>query len=374
MNTGNAYSVVAISERVEGESIEPLLPRRHPVGITELNSPRFRVSGCQAVKSEPIAVACVADDAYALPLAVTLLSAMSNLDRERRLAIYVIDAGISDQNKQAILRSLDAKRASVTWVPHAAARLNDLPMWGRMSLHTYERILTAELLPATVSKVIWLDSDLVVKADLSALWQLDMSGKALLAAQDILVPFVSSSLGIKRYRELGFTGQEKYFNAGVMVLDLDRWRAQGFGEKTMAYLREHRDDVILWDQDGLNVVLRADWGELDPRWNHNAGVCGRSFFKARHLTPAAYREVVDHPWIVHFSGALKPWIVESATASCAQFFEYVDKTAWAGWRPRKTLRGALVARYGASSWRDLVYPVEERGLRLWRALTFRTSH
>jgi len=310
--------------------------------------------------SDPIAIACVADDSYALPLAVTLVSATTALAPDCPLAIYIVDAGIDERNKQRILASLDSTRVSVTWIPHAGSRLAGLPVWGRMSLHTYERVLVAELLPAGLSKIIWLDSDLIVKADLMALWRIDLSDCALLAARDTLVPFVSSSLGIRQYRALGFDGTEKYFNAGVMVIDLDRWRRDGIANKAIVYLNQHRRDVILWDQDALNVVLRGQWGELDPRWNHNAGVCGRP--------------LVAEPWIVHFSGVLKPWIFRSDRPSCTDFFRYVDATAWAGWRPRKTWANTLLARYGASTWRNLIYPGEEWGFRLWRALTFRPGH
>jgi len=321
------------------------------------------------LNKQSIVVACVADDAYAMPLAVTLASASSHLDEGRMLDIYVVDAGIDVGNKQRIVRSLDPARASVTWVPHAGARLAGLPVWGRMSIHTYERILAADLLPANHTKVIWLDSDLVVRADLTKLWGLEMSGWTLLAAQDMLAPFVSSPLGLNDYRALGFQGHEKYFNAGVMVIDLDRWRRDGIAEKVMAYLRQHRGNVVLWDQHGLNAVLRGQWGELDLCWNQNAAVCGRPFFDASHLDPTAYRNALEDPWIVHFNGGMKPWLYRIQSPAHTLYFEYLDRTAWAGWRPRRTLMSKLLEKYESSVWRKIAYPAEASVLRLWRAFT-----
>ena len=325
------------------------------------------------MNKESIVVACVADDAYAMPLAVTLASASIHLDEDRMLEIYVVDAGIETDNKQRIVRSLDPALVSVTWVPHAGARLAGLPVWGRMSIHTYERILAADLLPAIHKKVIWLDSDLVVRADLTKLWELKMSGWTLLAAQDMLAPIVSSPLGLKEYSALGFQGHEKYFNAGVMVIDLDRWRKDRIAEKVIGYLRQHRGNVLLWDQDGLNAVLRGQWRELDLRWNHNAAVCGRPFFDAGHLDPAAYRNALEDPWIVHFNGVLKPWLYRIHSPAHALYFEYLDKTAWAGWRPRRTLTGALLEKYESSVWRNVAYPAEASLLRLWRTFTMMRS-
>ncbi len=319
--------------------------------------------------TEAIVVACVADDAYAMPLAVTLASAAMHLSAGRILEIYVVDGGIEAANKQRIVQSLDPARASITWVPHARAGLDGLPMWGRMSVHTYQRILAADLLPTTKTKAIWLDSDLVVRADLTSLWRLELGGAPLLAAQDMIAPIVSSPLGLQAYRALGFEGHEKYFNAGVMLLDLDRWRRDGIAEKVMTYLRQYRGAVVLWDQDGLNAVLRGRWGELDLRWNQNAAVCGRSFFDAGHLDPAAYRNVRDDPWIIHFSGHLKPWHYPLESPAYASYFEYLDKTAWAGWRPRRTFASALVTKYESSAWRTIAYPAEAWLVRLWRRLT-----
>jgi len=325
------------------------------------------------LNTESITVACVADDAYAMPLAVTLTSMLSHLDERRMLNIYVVDAGIGAENKRRILRSLDPARASVTWLPHAGARLAGLPVWGRMSIHTYQRILAADLLPATETKAIWLDSDLVVRTDLAKLWRLELADWTLLAAQDMLAPVVSSPLGLHEYRALGFQGHEKYFNAGVMVLDLDRWRKDKIAEKVIAYLRQHCGDVVLWDQDGLNAVLRGQWGELDLRWNQNAGVCGRPFFNAGHLDPAAYRNVLEDPWIVHFSGNLKPWLYPVKSPAHALYFEYLDKTAWAGWRPRRTLTSALLEKYESSAWRNVAYPAEAWVMKLWRAFTMASA-
>jgi hypothetical protein len=87
----------------------------------------------------------------------------------------------------------------------------------------------------------------------------------------------------------------------------------------------------------------------------------------------AYRNVRDDPWIIHFSGHLKPWHYPLESPAHASYFEYLDKTAWAGWRPRRTFASTLVTKYESSAWRTIAYPAEAWLVRLWRRLTMAAS-
>ena len=93
-----------------------------------------------------------------------------------------------------------------------------------MTSTTYHRLLLPRLVPREVTRAIWLDCDLLVTTDLVRLWETDLGGCHLLAVRDPVVPLVSSRYGIRRWRELGIAPDAPYFNAGVMLLDVDRWR------------------------------------------------------------------------------------------------------------------------------------------------------
>ena len=121
---------------------------------------------------------------------------------------------------------------------------------------------------------------------------------------------------------------------------------------------------MFWDQEGLNAVLCGRWGELDPRWNQ-ASRTGES-------APTAQR---PEPWIVHFTGTLKPWLLpEPATGPRALFYRYLDQTPWAGWRPRRTVSSATLGWYESSRLRDLLYPAEPRVMISGRRRLLRAVH
>jgi lipopolysaccharide biosynthesis glycosyltransferase len=296
-----------------------------------------------------ITVACAADAEYIRPLAVMLRSVLRCFSAELALTFHLAGTGIPTRDAEALDNLCAEHRAEIQLHELGAADLSGLPTWGRMSVATYHRLLLADLLPDEVKKVIWLDCDLLVRADLARLWETDLGGCHLLAVRDPLVPLVSSRYGVRRWRELGLPAGGGYFNAGVMLIDLERWREDEVGKRAAAYLKANRGSVMFWDQEGLNAVLCGRWGELDSRWNEFPG----SF--VREPRPGAAGE----PWIVHFSGNLKPWILpRPARGNRALFYEVLDETPWAGWRPRRTLVSAILGRYEASRLRALVFPLE----------------
>lgn len=314
---------------------------------------------------ERVVITCATDAHYVTPLAVMLRSVLTNLSKDRQAAIYIMDGGVDQERKEKLGRSLPSGRATVQWMPVNPEVYSGAPLWGRMPVSTYYKLAVADTLPADVHKAIWLDCDLVVTTDLAQLWNGDLNDDHVRAAQDSIVPLVSSPFGIAAYQSLGIPADAKYFNAGVMLLDLDRWRADRVSQRVLDYLRRFGDSVFFWDQEGLNAVLAGKWGELDPRWNCNASVPPRR--RVRRTAGAS-----EPPWIIHWAGYLKPWRYPGKDPEKLRYFEFLDMTAWAGWRPRRTIVSKLIERYEVSGVRDRVYPVEQWGMRLLRRLSRHT--
>jgi lipopolysaccharide biosynthesis glycosyltransferase len=298
---------------------------------------------------EPIVVACSADRAYALPLAVMLRSAGVNLDPRRTLDVYVVDGGLGNEMRMRILASLP-QQITLHWVAPERNAFIDLPLWGRMTINTYDKLTIAQSLPKSVRRTLWLDSDLLVLADLTALWDLKLCEYSVLAVPDVLVGKLGGRFGVAGYRELGMDGDAEYFNAGVMSLDLERWRKDEVASGALEYLKRHRRRVYFWEQEALNVVLFGKWGRLDSRWN-----CNPTLVNLVRRNAARDDEV---PWIVHFSGSLKPWNFAARSYTQNLFYRYLDQTAWAGWRPPQSWRTAAMNMYQVSALRNMLYPLE----------------
>jgi lipopolysaccharide biosynthesis glycosyltransferase len=324
-------------------------------------------------KNEPIVVACAADRRYVMPLAVLLTSLVDCLDPRRALTAYVLDGGIPVRDQELLARSLERPNVRVRWIPSGSAPLPELPVWGRLGSVVYQRLMIPQMLPESVSRAIWLDCDMVIWQDVARLWDLDVGDHYLLAAQDMIVPHVSSFMGIARYEQLGIPASAKYFNAGVMLVNLALWRDHDVVAKVVDYLERYREDVVFLEQEALNAVLAGRWGELDPRWNQNASVTGQPFFRPRHLEAETYERLVRDPWIVHFTGRIKPWTTRKASRSRALYYRYLDETPWAGWRPARRFGGTLVGAYESSRLRIVLYPAEKWGFEAMRRWALRRS-
>jgi lipopolysaccharide biosynthesis glycosyltransferase len=299
--------------------------------------------------SDSFVVASAADAGYAIPLAAMLLSALTGLGPGKTLSVHIVDMGLSAPDRERLSRMCAGNGATLAWHDPSSLGLAPLPLNSRMTMATYARLALSRLLPADVKKVVWLDCDVLVTGDLERLWKTELADRHLLAVQDPCVPFVSSRYGIRRWRELGLAEQAKYFNAGVMLIDLDRWRHDQIGEHAGDYLRECGADVMFWDQEGLNAVLCGRWGELDVRWNYCAGLTPREQPESARL----------EPWIIHFAGTLKPWLLPAPESGPrALFYRLLDETPWVGWRPRRTPASVARGWYEASRLRDALYPIE----------------
>jgi lipopolysaccharide biosynthesis glycosyltransferase len=293
-------------------------------------------------------VVLAADENFAMPLAATVRSALDHLSPERILRVYVLDAGLSAATKERLVASWPEGKFQVTWIGVDSSALGLVPVSGHVNVVSYYRILMPRLLPADIRRVIYLDSDLIVCADLARLWDCELEGHLCLAVQDCAAPFLDSSTALSNYklcrphlgsskpianfRELGLDPRAAYFNAGVLLVDLAEWRAADLPEQMLACLQQNRQHVLWWDQYALNIVLSGRWGILDARWNQGTNVFGYPTWSQSPYDQAAFAQLRDDPYIVHFTTRYKPWLLSCLHPRRMQFFEVLDRTAWAGWR------------------------------------------
>jgi lipopolysaccharide biosynthesis glycosyltransferase len=225
-------------------------------------------------------VALSADDNYARPLAVAAKSVVSKLSDERRVQIVVLDMGISKANRELVETSLADPRASVLWIDSLQDRVGDLPnTWTTITRATYARLYIPEVLPTSVDRVVYLDCDVIARRDVGDLVFSEMADRVALAVPDVQSFYVSSLYAYPYWHRDGRSPSDLNFNAGVMLIDLNRWRSLNATAETLRYLTDGRHHFAQ-DQEAINVVLGDLIGELDPRWNQQSEI----FIKAHEVT------------------------------------------------------------------------------------------
>ena len=158
------------------------------------------------------------------------------------------------------------------------------------------RMFIASVLPVEIRRVIYLDCDLFVAADLGELYRVDMRGHPVAAVRDTWMhPFFCAGLGLDA---------RHYFNSGVMLIDLAQWDAPA--RRALDLFVENGAIYPCLDQDVLNLVFKGNWLELEKRWNLTSRLhpyASRWFelvwpdgWKNEKLPPAVYHLTPVKPW------------------------------------------------------------------------------
>ncbi len=141
---------------------------------------------------------------------------------------------------------------------------NDLPTRRHLNTTIYLRLVMEDILPAGLDRVVFLDGDLVVEGDLAKLYDQDPEDAILMAVCDYGGTTIREELPIPGIEPTAKKSLP-YFNAGVLLINLEGWREQRIGKIALDYVREFRPRYF--DQDALNAVLVSKWRPLDLAWN-----------------------------------------------------------------------------------------------------------
>lgn len=253
--------------------------------------------------------------------AVSLLEASQ--ERDIHIHLMTCDHDLDETRLVQTLRSYP--HASLHIYPVSDPRISDAFVSRHLTKEAYLRILAAEILPASVHRVVYLDSDLVVLDDISILTRADLKGLALGAVADCDWQETAQD---DRLAGLGIRAGNTYVNSGVLVMDLDRWRRDDLVNRIFAFIAENDQKLVFHDQDALNVVLQGEIALLDRRWNLQVVLYSRF---ARRVLPGDYRDSETarrDPAIVHFSTGQKPWTFRAWVRKRSLYFRFLDKTAW----------------------------------------------
>jgi lipopolysaccharide biosynthesis glycosyltransferase len=335
---------------------------------------------CNHSASDTVVIVTACDENYVLGAAATVRSAIDSLGPHQAARVFVLDGGITNESKARLLKSWKAENVTVDWLRPDLETIRDMPVAGHVSLSTYLRILLAELLPPDVTRAIYLDADTIVMRSLGELWSVPLQGAFCAAAQDAFVPVLDpprvfsrplhsmtlpgwSPYPIPNFRDLGLRGDAPYFNAGVMLVNVARWREEAVASRAFECLRVNAAHVRFWDQYPLNTLFSGQWKILDPRWNQNSSIFRVPGWEFTHYSEAEFGQVTSDPWIVHFDSLPKPWAVDSKHPFRGSYFKHLDRTDWHGWRPRRCLRDQAALVLGMP--RELY-----RGYRKWRQTRF----
>ena len=259
--------------------------------------------------SRLIPIFFAADDKYIPFMMVTMKSLIANASDKYHYKLHVLHTDITVEH-QAQIKRLETGNCKIIFVDvteELEKIAKKITLRDYYTATTYYRVFIAELFPA-YKKVLYIDSDTVVREDVANLYHYDLGKNYIGAVRDQLVvqtdiygDYVEKVLGISR---------GAYFNAGVVLINCEQFRMARMLKQFIELLNTYTF-VVAQDQDYLNILCKDHVLWLDPRWN------------VQMIGTLPFEE--DKSKLVHYNLAAKPWHYKDCRMG-EYFWEYARQT------------------------------------------------
>lgn len=248
-------------------------------------------------RKQEIPVFFATDDNYVPYLVVSIRSLIDTCSKNNTYSIYVLNTGLNENNKK-ILKDMETENVSISFVDltekikniysKLQAQLRDY-----YSPSIYYRLFIPTMFPH-YKKALYLDCDITIVDDVANLYNHELKKNLVGAIVDEVVTsnevfryYVSNALGVNEY---------KYFNSGILVMNLDEFRKENIEEKFIYLLNNYNFGTVAPDQDYLNVLCKGRILYIDKAWNKMP--VSEEGFDERYLK------------LVHYNMFQKPWKYE----------------------------------------------------------------
>jgi len=252
------------------------------------------------------AVVCSSDDNFFVPMLV-LLHSIEHTSSED-LQVYVVDGGLTAKTRR-ILATIDRDSSTlhITVVSPWPEHLEVIRSAKLKNNAQILRIFAPDLLPNSIDRYVYVDSDIVLNGDLARLFDVHLAGNTIGAVQDFKIGHMASFLGVAFHDEAGIPAEAPYFNSGVMLVDRAQWDREQLTQKLSRCLVQFGGRHRFGDQDSLNTVLYEDWKPLDPAWNVQTVAYRNDVTEHLIYDRSSIRAAIEAPLLYHFTEAKKPW-------------------------------------------------------------------
>jgi len=205
------------------------------------------------------------DENYVPFLAVSMQSMLSNASKEYVYKIYILNNGLKEENINK-LNQYNSNNVSIEYVDVAKRMAKIGGKFHTRDYYTkstYYRIFIPNMFPE-YDKALYLDCDIVVLGDISKLYNTNIGDNLLGAIPDEAIATVPAFQSYAN-RALGIA-TDKYFNAGILVMNLAGLREMNFESVFVDVLSRYKFTVAQ-DQDYLNVICKDRVYYIENVWN-----------------------------------------------------------------------------------------------------------
>ena len=291
----------------------------------------------------PIHIVFAADAGYYQHLCVALVSILEN-NRDLYFCVHVLTDQLSPLS-EAPLKSLETKYNNLVLDFREVddSQFDSLKLTiNYISVQTYYRYILAKIFPE-LDKILYLDSDLIVRGSLKELWAESLDGYY---AAGVFDSYVNNKWRFL-LETIGFQGRNDYVNAGVLLFNLKAIREDNLTNDFFSCQQINQQIIKFQDQDVINMVLKGRVKLLPFQFNWTGN-------ESRDGT---------EPVIVHYVGSGKPWSLQNRCKHVYknEYFKYLSYTPHAPTLNTIIYRRVVQWCYGL---REFIFSVKTNGTAL----------
>lgn len=270
------------------------------------------------------------DDNFAEMLGISMISLFENNKKCNEIDVYILDGGISDKNK-TLLKKISESYLRNLYFLNVNKYLDKKMKQQRGSLSTFSRLYLGDLLPDYVTKSLYLDCDLLILKNISEMYNTNI--------QDYYCAGVNDCISKERKQCINLKADSNYFNAGVLLINVSKWRETEIISKFISFSKEYNNDVDYADQGIINGVISHNSFVLPIEYNCYTAIYDFSYKDLLVFRkPSSYfseKEVEvarKAPAIVHFTTSflsLRPWIEGCKHPFACDWLKYKAMSPWA---------------------------------------------
>ena len=262
---------------------------------------------------------------YTMPCGIMFYSACVNNKKGTIHFFIICDESFQEENKKKLRDTVEPFGNKLDFIIIDDKYINNIvnleSSW--YPKYVFYRIFMAELFPTDIHKMLYLDCDIIVRHSLDSLWNIDLTNYSLACVPD------SQEGTIEYYNRLEYPAEKGYFNAGVLLANLDYWREHQIGKKIKDFIANQSQKIKFQDQDILNYNLWDSKLYLPLTYNFQSGFLYKK--RLMNFEYLKYKESLEEakkdPIILHLSG-VRPWIEKCPHPMKDEFYKYKAQTIW----------------------------------------------
>jgi lipopolysaccharide biosynthesis glycosyltransferase len=267
---------------------------------------------------EKVNIVFATDRNYIQHLCAALLSLLFN-NRELVFTVYIISSGMTAKDRRRIdeiIKGYDCEIRHLTVSDELFVKLaTEHPMYPK---GIYYRLLIPSLIDE--KKLLYLDSDIIVNGSVKELYDTDLGDYYVGAIEDP---------GFDRHDKLRMDKDSHYFNSGMMLINLAKWKETGLQKKVIDFIEHNPDAIWFPDQCGLNSVINGQWKKVPLKFNQQSSIFSDGFDeKFDCFAPEELREARTNPIIIHYTSGSKPWHFRNRHPYKSFYWKYLKMTPY----------------------------------------------